>query len=130
MILIENDKNITLKAVAQTTFGLPVTYAGVIATGANYIGLADVDETVSAQNTDLGNYYPINSTMRVLLRSEISGKVLNMLAGGTFAAGDYVKFTTAGELIEETDGAVSTVNTVGIAMDAGADGVYSEVLML
>lgn len=130
MILIENDKNITLKAAAQTTFGLPVTYAGAIATGANYIGLADVDETIKAQNSDLGDYYPANATMRVKLRSEISGKVLNMLAGGTFAAGDYVKFTTGGELIEETDGAVKTVNTVGIAMEAGADGVYSEVLML
>ena len=128
--LIKFDSDFSVRAPAQTAFGLPVTVTGAIATSENFIGFAAPDETVRAQNSDLGEYYPIGETMNIVLRSQVQGKILTLLAGGTFAAGNYVQLTTGGEVIVEATATTKTLATIGIAVTAGSDGNKAEVLIL
>lgn len=120
--LAEQGERYSIKAGGTVTFGKPVVPAGTIATGNNYIGWAEPDNAIAAKNS--ADQYVANDIMNVILR----GPVRVVEAGGVFAVGDFLKNGTGGKLVEETDGAVRTVNTVAIALEAGADGSWVRIV--
>jgi len=50
-----------------------------------------------------------------------------VMAGGTFAIGDYVKQGATGQVIVETSNTTATVNTVGAALSAGTSGTLARI---
>jgi hypothetical protein len=120
--IAEGGELYSIKASATCAFGKPVTAAGAVATGNDYVGWAHPDNTKA--NVNGADQYVSGDIMNVVLR----GPVLQVEAGGVFAIGDFLKNGTGGKLIEETDGAVRTVLTVAIGLEAGADTAWVRIV--
>lgn len=120
--IAEQGERYSIKAGGTVGFGKPVVPAGTVATGNNYIGWAEPDNAKASINE--ADQYVSGDIMNVILR----GPVRLVEAGGDFAVGDFLKNGTGGKLVEETDGALRTVNTVAIALEAGSSGTWVRVV--
>lgn len=117
----------SFKAGGTITMNKPVALSAantvVIATANNYVGVAMPDDAIAAKNA--AEQYVSGDLLNVSLR----GRVMTLEAGGVFAVGNFVKLGTGGKVVVEATAGTMTVNTIGIALEVGADESWVDILV-
>lgn len=127
--IFEEQSDLYSLAAGETiAFGKPVMISsgGAVVAAANglMIGIAVVDDIIGAQN-DAEQY---ESGDMVLIR--LDGPIQKLVAGGTFAEGEYVKLDASGDVVVEATATTRTVLTKGIALEAGSDTNQANIMRL
>lgn len=125
-VLTHQENSMTSKAGAIVGFTKPVALSAantvITAIAGNYIGIAKPDDALAALNG--ADQYASGDLVQIKLR----GPVEDLEAGGTFAVGNYVKFGTAGKVVVEAVATTRTVDTIGIALEAGTASAYAKIV--
>ena len=125
--LIEANNRYSFPAGADITFNKPVALSSgtvIIATGEDILGVAYPDDQAAVVNA--AEKYVAGDMVLI----ELEGPIMNMELGGIVAAGAYVKVSTGGKLVAEATPTTRTVNTKGIALEAGVTDGWIKIVRL